>query len=103
MNKIISLLKMDFLIKEDSFKNWRMIFFISSLALIMISSGHLADDKVFQISKLNEKIRVLKSEFVDQRAELMSLKMETYVTQKLLERGIIVSKSPPIKLYVTNE
>ena len=63
-DKIISLIKMDFLTKNDSYKNWRMIFFISFLTLIMISSGHSSDNKVFKISDLNHEIRALKSEFV---------------------------------------
>ena len=64
IKKIISFLKMEFLIKEDSFKNWRMILFFSILALTMISIGHSADRKIFKIANLNEKIKSLKSEFV---------------------------------------
>ena len=76
-NKIISFLKMEFLIKEDSLKNWRMILFFSTLAMVMISSGHYADNKIFKIASLSEKIKSLKSEFIEQRTYLMKLKMET--------------------------
>ena len=38
MNKILSLLNIEFLIKEDAFKNWRMILFVSALAMFMIAS-----------------------------------------------------------------
>jgi hypothetical protein len=101
INKIISFLKMEFLIKEDSFKNWRMILFFSTLALIMISSGHYADDKIFKISRLNEKIKSLKSEFIEQKTYLMKLKMETNIISLLSEKGIVASKKPPIKIIVT--
>ena len=101
MKKIFSFLKMEFLIKEDSLKNWRMILFFSSLALTMISSGHLADDKVFKIANLNEKIKELKSEFVEQRTSLMKLKMESNIIKKLSHKGIVSSKIPPVKIIIT--
>ena len=99
-NKIISLVKMDFLTKNDSYKNWRMIFFISVLTLIMISSGHSSDNKVFKISDLNEEIRALKSEFVIQRSKLMMLKMESSITNKLSKRKVYRSKEPAIKIII---
>ena len=101
MKKIFSFLKMEFLIKEDSLKNWRMILFFSILALTMISSGHLADDKVFKIANLNEKIKELKSEFVEQRTSLMKLKMESNIIKKLSHKGIVSSEIPPVKIIIT--
>jgi len=92
---------MEFLIKEDSFKNWRMILFFSILALVMISSGHSADKKIFKIANLNELIKGLKSEFVDQRTYLMKLKMESNIVNMLYDKGIFSSKIPQIKIIVT--
>ena len=53
MNKILSILNIEFLIKDDSFKNWRMILFLSGLAMIMIARGHSADRKIFKIGVVN--------------------------------------------------
>tara|TARA_B110000444_G_scaffold261084_1_gene310977 strand:+ start:1087 stop:1398 length:312 start_codon:yes stop_codon:yes gene_type:complete len=99
-NKIISFLKMEFLIKEDSLKNWRMILFFSTLAMVMISSGHYADNKIFKIASLSEKIKSLKSEFIEQRTYLMKLKMETNVVKLLSKKGIVSSNKPPIKIVI---
>ena len=52
MNNLRSILNIEFLIKDDAFKNWRMILFLSLLAVIMISSGHSADNKIFKNSFL---------------------------------------------------
>ena len=38
MNNLRSLLNIDFLVRENAVKNWRMILFLSFLAVIMISS-----------------------------------------------------------------
>ena len=55
---LYELLKGGFLIDESSFKNWRMMFFIVALLLIMISSAHSTDKKVIEISKLNKLKRI---------------------------------------------
>jgi len=46
---IYDILKGKFLISDDSFKNWRVIIFISVLAIIMIASSHSADKKVLEL------------------------------------------------------
>ena len=53
MKNVLSFLNIDFLLREDSMKNWRMLFFISILAMISIASGHSADKKIYQIANLN--------------------------------------------------
>jgi hypothetical protein len=42
----------------------------------------------------------MKSNFVEKRAYLMELKMESRVTESLKEKGIKPAKNPPIKLVV---
>jgi isopentenyl phosphate kinase len=42
----------------------------------------------------------MKSNFVEKRAYLMVLKMESRVAEALREKGIKPSKNPPIKLIV---
>ena len=100
MKSLRSILNIDFLVKEDALKNWRMILFLSLLALIIISSGHLADKKIFEIAQLNNELKEMKSEFVEKRAYLMELKMESRVIESLREIGIKPAKTPPVKLTV---
>ncbi len=103
MNKLLSILNIDFLIKEDSFKNWRMIFFLSALALIMIASGHSADRKIFLIANLNKEIKGLKSVFIEQKELLLDLKNESTVIRNLASTGVGPSKVPPIKIVLTKD
>lgn len=100
MKKLLSILRMEFLVNDVAFKNWRMILFLSVLSLIMIASGHEADRKIFQIAQLNDDIKMLKSEFVEQRTALMNLKMETKIMKQLRPLGIGPAKTPPIKIIV---
>lgn len=103
MKQLLSFLNMEFLVKDDALKNWRMILFVSFLALLIISSGHLADRKIFQIAQLNNELKEMKSQFVEKRAYLMELKMESRVTESLREKGIKPAKTPPLRLMIESK
>ena len=103
MKKLLSILRMEFLVNDYAFKNWRVILFLSLLSLIMIASGHAADRKIFQIAQLNDDLKMLKSKFVEQRTALMNLKMETKIMKELGPLGIGPAKTPPIKIVVKQE
>ena len=98
---IYKILKGRFLVSEDSFKNWRAILFISTLAVIMIASSHSADKKVHEIARLNNEAKELRSAFVDGRSKLMKLKMESSIIKKVNEKGLTSSLIPPKKIIVT--
>ena len=98
MKSILSVLNIDFLLKEDSMKNWRMLFFVSILAMISIASGHSADKKIYQIANLNNDLKRVKSEFVENKSQLMFLKLETRIANRLIEIGVGPSKEKPIRL-----
>ena len=97
---IYNVLRGTFLISDDSFKNWRLIMFLSSLAIIMIASSHRADRKVYEIAGLKEDVKELRSAFVDGRQSLMQLRMESSVVKKLKDQGLAASEVPPKKIKV---
>ena len=97
---IYGILKGKFLLDEGAYKKWSIIIFFSVLALIMIASSHSADGKVYQIAKLNEEVKALRSTYVDNRAELMELKMESFLTEKMKEIDIYPSENPPVKILI---
>lgn len=98
--RIYDILKGKFLIADDAMKNWRMLLFLSFLAIIMIASSHNAESKVHEISKLNNQVRELRTQFVDGRTELMQLKMESSVIEKMEKKGIKRPTKPPQKIIV---
>ena len=97
---VYSILKARFLVNEDATRNWRFIVFLFLLALLMIANTHHFEQKVFRITKMTNEVKELRSEFVDKRSELMKLKMESTVSEKMLERKIIPSSVPPQKIKV---
>lgn len=95
-----NLVKGKFLVNDDSLRNWRMIFFISVLALVMIGSSHSADKKVHQIARLNTQVKELKSEYVDVRMKLMQSRMESRILATMESQGLQASTTPPKKIKI---
>ncbi|WP_461589245.1 FtsL-like putative cell division protein [Winogradskyella sp.] len=100
---IYSILRGKFLISDDSFKNWRIIIFVSFLAIIMIASSHKADEKVHEIARLTNEVKELRSAFVDGRSKLMRLKMESTIINKVAEKEIYISEVPPTKIRIKTQ
>lgn len=101
-NGVYSILKARFLINEDAnaAKNWRFILFLITLAIIMIANTQRYEQKVFKIVALTNEVKELRSEFVDRRSELMKLKMESTVAEKMEAKHIYPSAVPPTKIKV---
>lgn len=97
---VYDILKGKFLIADDAIKNWRMLLFLSFLAIVMIASSHSAERKVHQIAKMNDAVRELRTQFVDGRSELMRLKMESNVKSAMAKKGIGPAGTPPQKIIV---
>ena len=100
---VVDILKARFLINDDAFKNWRFIVFVILLAILMIANTQRYEQKVFEIAKLNNEVKELRSEFVDRRSELMKLKMESTVSDKMQARQIYPATVPPVKIKVKKE
>lgn len=100
---IYNILKARFLLNEDATKNWRFIVFLIFLAIIMIANTNSFEQKVFKIADLTIQVKELRSEFVDNRSELMKLKMESTVSEKMESRNIFPSTVPPKIINVKKE
>ena len=87
-------------VSDGAFKNWRLIFFFLALAIIMIASSHSADGKVHKIARLNEQVKAMRSSYVETRAQLMELKMESVIRKRLVDQGVKPSSNPPFKIII---
>ncbi|OYQ33331.1 S-adenosyl-methyltransferase [Flavobacterium cyanobacteriorum] len=100
---VYSLLKAKYLVDEGSMRNWRFIIFLIIIAILMIANSHNYEQKLYRITALESEVKELRSEFVDRRSELMELKMESTVSKKMEEKGILPSSVPPKKIKVVKE
>tara|TARA_B100001758_G_C18372974_1_gene592514 strand:+ start:1165 stop:1482 length:318 start_codon:yes stop_codon:yes gene_type:complete len=101
-DKIIDILMGKFLIEKINVDNIRFIFFIFSLAFLLIYSSHSVDSKVYEISQLNTEVSVAESSFIELRKKLMNLRVESTVRKKLIDREIRPSLSPPSKIIISS-
>ena len=69
----------------------------------MIASSHSADKKVHEIAALDNRVKELKSEYVDVRMKLMRAKMESRITREMAPRGLKPSQTPPVKIQITTQ
>ena len=100
---IYNLLKGEFLVSKDSFKNWRFILFVVALLLLMIASSHSSDKKVMEIARLNNELKELRAEFVDTRSISMKMRLESTVRKKVVDLGIKPSEQPPQVIKVISK
>jgi hypothetical protein len=98
---IYSFLRGSFLTDEFAFKNWRIIIFVVILLLIMITSAHNAEKKVYKISELNKKKRELRAASLDVETILTRMEMESSIREQAKARGLRPSEGPPKKIKVT--
>ncbi|ETN94994.1 hypothetical protein SAMN04487906_1103 [Zhouia amylolytica] len=101
--KIQEILKGEFLVSDDAAKNWKFILFASILAVVMITSSHNADKKVFALNELSKEVLELRSEFVDVREKVQQMRLESNVTQQLSEKGLYPSTIAPKKIKVVSQ
>tara|TARA_B100000795_G_C22794513_1_gene438642 strand:- start:1125 stop:1469 length:345 start_codon:yes stop_codon:yes gene_type:complete len=78
--------------------SWRLILFVSGLAILVIYSSHKADQKVLRMSTLKEDLKDLRSRHIDMRTQLMSLSKTTIVAQEGAEIGLFKSLDAPFKI-----
>ena len=100
---ILDILKGNFLVSDDAPKNWLFILFASFLATVMIGSSHSADRKVHQIAALNEQVKELRSEFVDVRSDVQTLRLESKITEIVAKDKLYPSENPPKKIKVMSD
>lgn len=72
--------------------------FLTVLALAAIYSGHSADRKVHKINTLRNEVNELESEYLDTKARLMQLELESKVAERIESAGLRAPEQPPVQL-----
>ena len=100
---IYDVLRGSFLTNDGSLRNWKILFFIVALLLVMISVAHSADAKVVKVAKLHKEKRRLRAEYFDTSTILMRMKLESSIRLKVKGRGLKPAQKPPQKIKVTTK
>jgi cell division protein FtsL len=81
-------------------KNVPFLLFLTGLGLLAITCSHQADRKIGEIQTKSAQLNRLESHYLETKAELMQWGRESRIQERALERGLVPSGKPPIKLEV---
>jgi len=102
-NSIYNLLKVRFLVHENANRNWWFILYLVFLMILMIANAHRFEAKIIRMAQLEEQAKILRTEFIRCRTELMRVKMESAVTDSLAKRQLAAPNQPPHKINVQSQ
>lgn len=102
-NAITSILRGSFLGDERITRLLPFASYVTILALGSIYSAHSADRKVHRINELEVQVDELESEYLDTKAKLMQLGLESKVAERVEELGLKTPEHPPVVLTVEND
>ena len=91
----LSLLKGDFLMRNNNQKNVPFILFIVFLLLVNISISFHAVRLVKHINKLEKEIYNSRLVYITMKSDLMHFYQRSVIEEKVLEIGLITSINPP--------
>ena len=80
--------------------SWRLVLFISVLAVLIVYSSHKVDQKVIRINKLNVELKDLRSRHIDMRTTLMTLSKTTNIAEEVKKTGLLYSPDAPFKIKI---
>lgn len=103
MSSFLKVLKLDFLTNKRSSSTWLMIFYLSFLVILTIISGHIVDIKTYRIESLNEQVRNLKTELINEQIELLEIKELPLTIYMEGEKSISPSETSPIRIQIENQ
>ena len=80
--------------------SWRLVLFISVLAVLVVYSSHKIDQKVIGINRLNAELKDLRSRHIDMRTTLMTLSKTTNIAEEVSKNGLLYSSDAPFKIKI---
>ena len=79
-------------------RSWRMVLFISILAVFVVYSAHKVDQKVVIINELKIELRDLRSRHIEMRTNLMTLSKPINIAEEVKKQGLLYSSDAPFKI-----
>jgi len=91
-----SILNGDFLTNRKSKNFLSVFFFLGLLAVFLIANNYYAQEKLRKVESLRNDITELRTIYISNKSELMTLSNQSFVAKKLDDRGFVESTVPPV-------
>lgn len=106
-NKIIrsigSVFSGSFLTKRLVVDQLPYILFLTAMAILYITNGYYAEQKIRQLNNITSELKELRSEYITSKSELMFISKQSEVARATEKFGLKESIVPPQKIVVKNE
>lgn len=90
----------NFLSKDLVIRQMPFILFLTCIGLGYIANGYYAEKSVREISRINNELKELKSEYITTKSELMFMSNQSEVARAAAPLGLKESTVPPGKIVV---
>ncbi len=100
VRSVLNVFSGNFLSKDYVIFQLPFILFLTVIVLGYIANGFFAERSVREISKLNGRLKELKSEFIISKSELMFMSNQSEVARSAAPFGLKESTVPPKKIVV---
>ncbi|MDQ3192510.1 MAG: FtsL-like putative cell division protein [Bacteroidota bacterium] len=100
ISSILDVVNGNFLTNESVVGLLPFILFLTMIALVYISNGYYAENKVRAINNMTNELKELRSEYITTKSELMFRSKQSEVASSLEKYGIKESVVPPRKIVV---
>ena len=102
VRSVVDVINGNFLTNKTSLKQAPFVFFLTVVALFYIANSYYAERKIRQISKINNELKELRSEYITSKSKLMFVSKQSEVAKTAEEMGLPIKESttPPGKIII---
>ncbi|HRG59989.1 MAG TPA: FtsL-like putative cell division protein [Bacteroidia bacterium] len=102
VRSVVDVINGNFLTNQTSLKQVPFVLFLTIVALFYIANSYYAERKIRQISKINNELKELRSEYITSKSKLMFVSKQSEVAKTAEDMGLPIKESttPPGKIIV---
>lgn len=102
VRSVVDVINGNFLTNQTSLKQVPFLLFLTIAVLFYIANSYYAERKIRQISKINNELKELRSEYITSKSKLMFVSKQSEVAKTAEDMGLLIKESttPPGKIIV---
>lgn len=85
---VLDIINGNFLAREYSIRQAPYVLFLAFVTLLYISNNYFAESKIREISKINNELKELRSEYITSKSKLMFMTKQSEIAVMSEEMGI---------------
>jgi hypothetical protein len=89
--------------KEGHLAAMPFVFFLMGMALLYIANSYHAEHTIRQIDRTAKELKLLRTEYISGKSELMFTSKQSHVALMSLPLGLKESQDAPLKIVVRDE